>query len=89
MHFNEYENSEENIQVQATPAAKKRTVTPNKKAQLQSIIESPLNLKDDTHEEIGISQKHTSLSVSVSTNTSLESKPKRRVRRRLFAPETT
>ncbi|CAI4039168.1 hypothetical protein SMKI_07G1400 [Saccharomyces mikatae IFO 1815] len=89
VHFNEYENSEENIQVQATPAAKKRTVTPNKKAQLQSIIESPLNLKDDTHEEIGISQKHTSLSVSVSTNTSLESKPKRRVRRRLFAPETT
>ncbi|QHS73224.1 Sld3p [Saccharomyces paradoxus] len=90
VHFNEHINPEENVQVQATPAAKKRTATPNKKAQLQSIIESPLNVKDDdTHEGRGNAQKDTSHFTSTSTNTPSESTSKRRVRRRLFAPEAT
>ncbi|CAI7119480.1 BEM_collapsed_G0019870.mRNA.1.CDS.1 [Saccharomyces cerevisiae] len=65
IRLHERVDSEENVQVQATPAVKKRTVTPNKKAQLQSIIESPLNFKDDdTHE----GRKNTSNITSTPTN---------------------
>lgn len=86
IRLHERVDSEENVQVQATPAVKKRTVTPNKKAQLQSIIESPLNFKDDdTHE----GRKNTSNITSTPTNKPPENSSKRRVRRRLFAPEST
>ncbi|CAI4061732.1 hypothetical protein SKDZ_07G1460 [Saccharomyces kudriavzevii ZP591] len=89
VHFSESINSEENVQVQATPASKKRTATPNKRAQLQSIVESPLNVKADPPKDTGNSQKNISPIVPVSINTSSEKSSKRRVRRRLFAPEAT
>ncbi|EJS43777.1 sld3p [Saccharomyces arboricola H-6] len=89
VHFSESIDSEENVQVQATPATKKRAATPNKRAQLQSIIESPLNLKADPHGDIESSQKNISQFTSPSANTFSENNSKRRVRRRLFSPEAT
>lgn len=85
--FSESIDSEENVQVQATPAVKNRTTTPNKRAQLQSIVESPLNIKPDTrHEDIENSQRNISPLAATLTNATSENNSKRRVRRRLFAP---
>ncbi|QID84978.1 DNA replication regulator sld3 [Saccharomyces pastorianus] len=84
---NESIDPEENVQVQATPAAKNRTTTPNKRAQLQSIVESPLNPKPDTlHEGVENPQRKISPLAATLTKTSSENNSKRRVRRRLFAP---